>query len=508
MARNEYLAILVVIAVGVVVGWLIVSHSSRPSASLHDDHGHGHGHGGHEGHDHSAEKGPNGGKILREGALELELVMYEKSAPAHWRVYCSNKGQWLDPKDIKVTVQLKRLGDQVSVFPLKPDKDFLFSEQEVEEPHSFWIRVEAEWRGEAFEWEYPQYEGRLELSPDLAKTMGITTDVAGPGTIASKLELPGEIVMNADRVSHVVPRVAGVVLSAAKNLGEIVRRDEILAVIDSRELGEARSKYLVAVEREKLARYNFDRAERLWDKQTIPEKEFLTAQKNHIEEKIELAAARRKLLTMGLTDEDIRMLDAGDLTELTHFVIRSPFDGVVVRKHVASGEWVKEDAELYIIADLTEVWVEITVYAKDINSVHLGQKATVKSDVAGPEASGTVSYVGPVVGEESRTARARVVIPNTDGKWKPGLFARVELIRDDASLPLVVKNDAIQAFKNWFVVFVRHDDEYEARPLALGRTDGQITEVLKGLSPGDTYVLRNSFILKSELGKAGMSHQH
>jgi membrane fusion protein, heavy metal efflux system len=509
MARKEYLAILGVIAIGLVAVWLVASHSGRPSASLHGDHGHGHGHDhGSGGHDQCEQTGPHGGKILKEGALELELVMHEKGTPPHWRVYCSSNGKTLDPKEVSVTVQIKRLSDAVTVFPLKPEKDFLVSEQEVEEPHSFWIRVEAQWRGEPFEWEYPQYEGRLELTHDLAKTMGITTEVAGPGRIASKLDLPGEIVMNADRVCHVVPRVPGVALSAKKFLGDTVARDEVVAVVDSRELGEARSKYLVALEREKLARYNFERSERLWEKQTVPEKEYLTAQKNYLEEKIELSSARRKLFTMGLTEDDVKRLDEGNLTELTHFVIRSPFDGIVVRKHVSSGEWVKEDAELYIIADLSDVWVEITVYTKDLNSVYVGQKAAVKCDMAGQEASGTVSYVGPVVGEESRTARARVVIPNTDGKWKPGLFVRVELVREEASLPLVVKNDAIQAFKNWSVVFVRYDDEYEARPLVLGRTDGQVTEVLKGLLPGETYVLRNSFILKSELGKAGMSHQH
>lgn len=507
MARREFRSICAVVAIGLLTALLIIFRSSGPSDSGHgDSHGHGHGHG--DGHDHGDDKGPNGGRMLREGDFGVELLLDERGASPHFRVYCYDKGRKIDPKEVKVAVQLKRLGDKLTKLEFMPERDFLFSAETIDQPHSFWIRVEAEWKGEPFEWEYPQTEDRLGLSSELAKSMGISTEEAGPGVMASTFFLPGEIAMNADRVSHVVPRVSGCALSALKNLGDYVHRDETLAIIDSRELGEARSRYLVALEREKLSRYNFERSERLWEKATIPEKEHLTAQKNYLEEKIESAATRRKLITMGLIDSDVANLQSGDLSELTQYVIRSPFDGVVVKKHLSPGEWVKEDTEIYVIADLSDVWVEITVYAKDINDVFVGQKAVIRAAAPGLTESGTVSYVGPIVGEESRTARARVVLPNRDGKWKPGLFATVELTREELTAPLVVKTDAIQKYKNSQVVFVRHDDEYEPRFLTLGRTDGRLTEVLKGLSVGDTYVVDNSFILKSELGKMGMSHQH
>jgi cobalt-zinc-cadmium efflux system membrane fusion protein len=152
--------------------------------------------------------------------------------------------------------------------------------------------------------------------------------------------------------------------------------------------------------------------------------------------------------------------------------------------------------------------VDIIVYAKDLDSVRIGQEATVKTDSNSQEGIGTVSYVGPLVGEDTRTAKARVVIPNQDGKWRPGLFVKVELVRHNFSLPLAVRNDAIQTYRGKSVVFVQYDDQYELRPLILGRTDGKFTEVLKGLSVGERYVIKNSYILKAELGKAGMSHEH
>ncbi len=507
MKRRELIAIFVVVLSGLLVALALSFSEKKASRNGHGHEGHDHEAGGHD-HAGHAHVGPHGGKILKEENLRLEVLIYEKGTPPYFRVYCYNDDKPLDPREVKVSIELKRLGERVTVFDLVPDKDFLFSREEVDEPHSFEVKVLAERAGEKFEWEYWKIEGRLDLGTELANKIGIETDKAGPGKIKSVTELPGEIAFNADRISHIVPRVPGVVIQASKNLGDLVHQGETIAVIDSRELGEAKSKYLVALEREKLALYNFERSQRLWEKQTIPEKEFLTSQKSYQEEKIESNAAARKLMAMGLTEEEINSLSSGSIKELTHFTLRASFDGVVVRKHLAPGEWVKEDAEIYMIADLSTVWVEITLYAKDLATIGLGKKVTIKCDSTGLETGGVVSYVGPVVGEETRTAKARVVIDNSDEKWRPGMFVNVEVVREEVEVPLVVRAEAIQTYRNGPVVFVKYEDEYEYRPLVLGRTDGKITEVVKGLSADESYVCRNSFILKAELGKAGMSHQH
>ncbi len=507
MFRKETIGICLVIVIGIAVAMLIVITEKKAVVS---EHGHEHGHGQrHEhGHDHDGDVGPNGGKILTDDQFQLELVIYEKGTPPHFRVYPSYNHKPLESTEVTLSIELERLGDKVSVFDFVPGPGYLFCEHEVEEPHSFFIKVFAEWKGQKFDWEYSQYEGRLTLPHQLAQKVGIKTTVAGPGKIKFLKQLPGEIVLNEDRLSHVVPRVPGVVLESRKNLGDNVRSGDILAIIDSRELGEARSRYLVALEREKLAKYNFERAQSLWDRQVIPEKEFLTTQKAFLEEKIERSAAARKLQTLGLSDKDLNDLEDGSLRNLTHFYIRAAFDGVIVRKHVSPGEWLKEDAEIFVIADLSEVWIEIIVYEKDIESVFIGQETTVKNGGSVLDAVGKVSYIGPLVGEQSRTARARVVVPNPDGKLRPGRFVKVLLVREEISPPVVVANEAIQTFRKWSVVFFQHDDQYEIRPLELGKTDGKFTEVLKGLSPGERYVSQNSFVLKAELGKAGIAHEH
>ncbi|MFY9269527.1 MAG: efflux RND transporter periplasmic adaptor subunit, partial [Candidatus Manganitrophaceae bacterium] len=193
---------------------------------------------------------------------------------------------------------------------------------------------------------------------------------------------------------------------------------------------------------------------------------------------------------------------------LTHYELRSPINGTVIEKRVAMGEAVKEDAPIFVIADLSTVWGEITVYAKDLNVVRLGQQATITSKELGIKATGKVSYIGPLVGEETRAAKAYVDIPNPERLWRPGLFVTVELVREEVPVPVAVSADAIQTYRDWNVVFVQYGNQFEARPLELGRSDGKWVEVLSGLSPGEKYAAKNSFVLKADLGKSGAAHDH
>ena len=151
---------------------------------------------------------------------------------------------------------------------------------------------------------------------------------------------------------------------------------------------------------------------------------------------------------------------------------------------------------------------EVTVYAKDLNVVRAGQDVTVRSDELGIESPGRIVYVGSLVGESTRAAQARVVLPDPEGRWRPGLFVTVEVVEEEVSVPVAVKRDGLQTFRDWDVVFVRVGDLFEARPLELGRKDGEWVEVVSGLDAGERYAAANSFILKADVGKSGASHDH
>ena len=138
----------------------------------------------------------------------------------------------------------------------------------------------------------------------------------------------------------------------------------------------------------------------------------------------------------------------------------------------------------------------------------LGNAQRSYRQTLGTEAVGQISYVGPLVGQETRTAVARIVLPNSGAQWRPGLFVTVRLVRESTKVPLAVAAEAIQTFRDWQVVFVKYGDWFEARPLELGRSDGHWVEILSGLKPGDQYASTNSFAVKAEIGKLGATHDH
>ena len=168
----------------------------------------------------------------------------------------------------------------------------------------------------------------------------------------------------------------------------------------------------------------------------------------------------------------------------------------------------KEDREIYTIADVSTIWTAVTVYPKDLNAVRVGQKAKVRAAASNVESEGTVTYISTLIGGQTRTATARVELDNADNKWRPGMFVNVELIAEEITVPVAVSMNAIQTFRDWSVVFGRYDQFFEVRPLELGRSDGDNVEVLSGLTAGEVYASGNSFALKAELGKAGASHDH
>ena len=145
---------------------------------------------------------------------------------------------------------------------------------------------------------------------------------------------------------------------------------------------------------------------------------------------------------------------------------------------------------------------------KDLNTVKVGPKATVKAAAFESRSTGTVSYVGTLVGEQTRAAKARVVLPNPKGVWRPGLPVNIELVSGEVEVPVAVFSEAIQTVRDWTVVFGRYGEYFEARPVELGRSDGKFSEVIKGLNAGEQYAANNSFLIKADLGKSGASHDH
>jgi cobalt-zinc-cadmium efflux system membrane fusion protein len=293
------------------------------------------------------------------------------------------------------------------------------------------------------------------------------------------------------------------------NEGDEVAEGDVLAVLDSRELADAKAAYLASLERLALAKDNYDRAETLVGKRIVSEKTHLKAKTDFSEARINLRSARQKLLALGIGEPRLKEIAEQDDADLTAYVMYAPLGGTIVARHLTHGESVSIDREAFIIADVSTVWVDVSIYAHDLERVEPGQAVTIITD-GGLQVDGKIAFVTPNVSEETRTANARVELENAPRHLRPGMFvtARIALTAD--SVDVRIPANALQTHEGQSVVFVRDGDDGPLKPRAvtLGRSNGTYVEVLGGLKPGEAVVAEGAFLVKSQLAKSDFDDGH
>ncbi|MEW6250901.1 MAG: efflux RND transporter periplasmic adaptor subunit, partial [Planctomycetota bacterium] len=355
--------------------------------------------------------------------------------------------------------------------------------------------------------EHGHEEGPLVLSEKAIRESGIETVEASRGELERTLTLPGEVVLNADKVAHIVPRVSGIVRRVDKNLGDEVQAGEVMAILESRELAEAKAAYLAAQQRLALAEANLKSAAELHTKKIMPDLEFLAIQKAKAEAEIELQSADNKLHALGLAETQLEDVPS-HATSLAMYELRAPFAGTVVEKHCALGEVLSGEMDAFVLADLSTVWVKITVYSQDMGRVRVGQEVQIRADALGTTATGAISYMAPVANEATRTVFARVDLPNPERQWRPGTFVTAAIVLDRQAVAVAVPIDALQRIKSDSVVFVAEGEGFEPRIVTVGRTNHTQAEITAGLKPGEWYAAKGAVVLKAELGKREAVHEH
>lgn len=193
---------------------------------------------------------------------------------------------------------------------------------------------------------------------------------------------------------------------------------------------------------------------------------------------------------------------------LTVYELRAPLAGTVIDRQVALGEHVGEQKPTFIIADLSNVWIDFSIYRRDLNRVRVGDTVMVDAEDGGPQIEATISYVSPVGSADTQSALARTVVSNTDLRLRPGLFVTGRLLLSAKPVGIAVKTSALQTYENRTVIFVRVGDKFEVRDVEVGDRDPEQVEVLFGLVEGDVYAAKNSFVIKAELAKGSASHDH
>lgn len=272
-------------------------------------------------------------------------------------------------------------------------------------------------------------EGVVNLNASQMEEFGVEVTRAGSGQITTYVVLPGEVLPNADRVAHIVPRYAGIVKEVRKRVGDKVETGDILAVVESSET-------------------------------------------------------------------------------LTAYQLQTLLGGTVIAKHITRGEAVTRESQAFVIADLSDVWIELSIYQRDLTRVKVGQRVLISRGHHLPDVEGTISYVSPVVDEDTRTSLARLVVENSGGSWRPGMFVTGRVAINAIDVAIALPLTALQTIKGRTVVFVQDDDGFEPRDVTLGRTSSTHAEVLSGLSAGEHYVAEGGFILKAEFGRSELSEGH
>ena len=274
------------------------------------------------------------------------------------------------------------------------------------------------------------YEENIVMLPkDEWKEFGIKDAIAESGELKIYVTLPGQIEVNQDHLAHIVPRFPGVVKEVRKSLGDQVKKDEVLAIIEGNE-------------------------------------------------------------------------------SLSPYELKSLTEGTVIDKHITLGEALSDENITFVIADLSTVWVTLSIYQRYLPLVEEGQQALISTGHGAPDTEGTISYVAPVVKENTRTGLARVVLSNPHGLWRPGMFITAKILVDEIDVPLLVPRSALQMIENQTHVFVLTDIGFKPHPVTLGRKNDTHVEVTSGLIPGERYVKEGGFTLKAEFSKGGFGDGH
>ncbi len=279
---------------------------------------------------------------------------------------------------------------------------------------------------------FSQEEGHEELvvltEAEMAE-FNVQIAEAGPGVIILSRRLPGEVKANDNHLAHIGPRYRGIVTDVRANVGDTVKKGQVLAVVESNDT-------------------------------------------------------------------------------LSPYELKTFIAGTIIQKHMTLGEPVSRETEGFVVADLGTVWMDITIYQRDLDLIRVGEEATIRAGSQDRTVSGKISYVTPVVDEHTRTATARIVVANPDGFWRPGMFVMAEIKTGEIAAGVVVPSTAVHTMEGRSVIFVEADQGFHPQPVTIGNRGSTQLEITSGLESGTRYVSVGGFVLKAEMGKDSLGEGH
>jgi membrane fusion protein, heavy metal efflux system len=340
----------------------------------------------------------------------------------------------------------------------------------------------------------------ITLNDEVLNNADLEFAEARPAEISDVVSAFGEITLNNDKVASVVSKVEGEMVEGLKQLGDQVKAGEIIARIESHSLAASIVQYLQTEHDRQFTMDAYLREKELFSKKLTSSTEFYAAEQAYRRAQIEHAAALQPLELLNFTEGQLHgYLNAPNEAKLTILEVVSPIDGIVTKRSIIKGQAVQGDTELYVLADLSEVWIDFQVPLAAANEISPGD--SVKVNVSGGAVTGnaTIKYVAPLANEINRTVQVRASMPNTNNVWRPGSPVGVEFAREKSKAEVAIPSDALLDFESGFAVFVRKDSHtFELRKVKPGQRDNTMAAIDMGLATGETVVSTNAFLLKAQ----------
>jgi len=345
--------------------------------------------------------------------------------------------------------------------------------------------------------------GALNLSAEQAKSAGIRSEAIQARPLIQTVVATATIKPDQNRLARVSPRINGRISVVPTNAGDRVKPGQVLATLDSVEVGEAHNAWIQARSELRIADTDLKRAKTLVADEIIPRKDYLRAQADRAKAASAVRATANRLRLLGGST------DAGK-SDLSAFTVNAPFAGTVIAKHATPGDLATPSDPLFTIADLSQVWIEADLPEVALSRLRVGANAKISVPAYPSEVFiGRVDYIGETLSRETRTVLARMVVANTDRRLKPEMFATATIeVGSEGRTAMTVPDAAIVLMDGVQSVFVLDQDGYEARAIKPGEHIHGHTVIEGGVEPGEIVVLEGAYALKARKLKSQLGHGH
>jgi len=338
----------------------------------------------------------------------------------------------------------------------------------------------------------------VRVDPESVKRLGIHVEPAGTQAPHHRLHLPGTLDYNYAKYAEIGTLVEGRITSLNVGLGDIVKKGQVLATLLVPAVAKSQADFLSAQASAEVARTHAAREERLLEKDLTTAREAEAARAEKLRADAELGAARARLQAIGVgaPANNASIGGAGRLP------LTASIAGIVVKRDAVLGRFLASNEVAFVIADLSELWATLQVHESDLGYMEAGADVEITVDAIPDQVfKGKLALVEPQVGRATRSASARVVVPNADGKLRPGLFVRaaVAIPALGTERPLI-PTDAVQTLGNADVVFVQTGPgEFEVREVRIARRTAEVCEIGAGLQRNEPIAVTGTFLLRNEV---------